>query len=183
MGKGTLVVQLSTADGALPVANAEIKILDIRGNLLYTLTTDESGLTEQVDLPAPPKETQLDPAQARRPYDRYMAIITVQGFRTVVINGVQIFDASDSTLPISMTPGNSDQIDEYEIGKNALEMESQSGAEFAPPTLPLARIHREVFIPTHITIHLGVPASNSRNVTVPFVDYLKNAMYTKRRTA
>jgi len=36
------------------------------------------------------------------------------------------------------------------------------------------RIHREVFIPTHITVHLGVPASNARNVTVPFVDYIKN---------
>jgi peptidoglycan hydrolase-like protein with peptidoglycan-binding domain len=29
-------------------------------------------------------------------------------------------------------------------------------------------------IPTNITVHLGPPSSNARNVTVPFVDYLKN---------
>ncbi len=29
-------------------------------------------------------------------------------------------------------------------------------------------------IPNNITVHLGPPASNARNVTVPFVDYLKN---------
>lgn len=31
-----------------------------------------------------------------------------------------------------------------------------------------------VFVPEYITVHLGTPASNARNVTVPFVDYIKN---------
>jgi len=30
------------------------------------------------------------------------------------------------------------------------------------------------FIPQNITVHLGTPASNAPNVTVPFVDYVKN---------
>ncbi len=30
------------------------------------------------------------------------------------------------------------------------------------------------YIPRNITVHLGSPASNSANVTVPFVDYVKN---------
>ena len=30
------------------------------------------------------------------------------------------------------------------------------------------------YIPKNITVHLGSPASNARNVTVPFVDYIKN---------
>jgi len=29
-------------------------------------------------------------------------------------------------------------------------------------------------VPETITVHLGTPASNARNVTVPFKDYLKN---------
>lgn len=173
MGKGTLVVQLSTNDGAMPIEGAQIKILDVRGNLLHDVTTDMSGKTERIVLPAPPKETQFDPNQSIRPYDRYMVIISAPGYRTDVINGVQIFDESDSVLPINMLPGTSNQVDEFDIGRNALEMRSQSGNQAAPP-MPNPLIHREVFIPTYITVHLGVPSSNARNVTVPFVDYLKN---------
>ena len=29
-------------------------------------------------------------------------------------------------------------------------------------------------IPENITVHLGAPGSNAENVTVPFVDYIKN---------
>ena len=35
-----------------------------------------------------------------------------------------------------------------------------------PPVLP--------YVPQNITVHLGAPASNAANVTVPFVDYVKN---------
>ena len=31
-----------------------------------------------------------------------------------------------------------------------------------------------VVVPEYITVHLGPPDSNARNVTVPFVDYIKN---------
>ena len=30
------------------------------------------------------------------------------------------------------------------------------------------------FIPEYITVHLGAPSSDARNVTVPFADYIKN---------
>ncbi|MDO4515950.1 MAG: peptidoglycan-binding protein [Bacillota bacterium] len=30
------------------------------------------------------------------------------------------------------------------------------------------------YIPTYITVHLGTPSSNAENVTVPFIDYIKN---------
>ena len=30
------------------------------------------------------------------------------------------------------------------------------------------------FVPQNITVHLGSPSSNAANVTVPFVDYVKN---------
>ena len=30
------------------------------------------------------------------------------------------------------------------------------------------------FVPETITVHLGAPASQAENVTVPFVDYIKN---------
>ena len=30
------------------------------------------------------------------------------------------------------------------------------------------------FVPENITVHLGAPSSNEENVTVPFIDYVKN---------
>ena len=33
---------------------------------------------------------------------------------------------------------------------------------------------RTPYIPEKITVHLGAPASNAENVTVPFADYIKN---------
>ena len=30
------------------------------------------------------------------------------------------------------------------------------------------------FVPQRITVHLGPPSSNAPNVTVPFIDYVKN---------
>ncbi|MBO4950726.1 MAG: peptidoglycan-binding protein [Clostridia bacterium] len=32
----------------------------------------------------------------------------------------------------------------------------------------------EIYIPEFITVHLGTPSSNARNVTVPFTEYIKN---------
>lgn len=50
------------------------------------------------------------------------------------------------------------------------------------PLLHLRKISKEVnhtaivipYVPESITVHLGAPASNAPNVTVPFIDYVKN---------
>jgi len=174
MGKGYLTVRLTTADAAMPVAGAKVEIFDMEGNLLNTQFTNESGMTAPVELAAPPMETQFDPELHVKPYAQYIVEITADGYNKTVISGVQIYDEAPSDLPIDMIPGSPAQVDEFDIGQNALEMDSQSGREAPPPTLPMGRIHREVFIPTHITVHLGIPASNARNVTLPFIDYVKN---------
>ena len=178
MGKGYLTVRLTTAESALPIEGAKVEIFDMDKNLLHTLYTDKSGLTDKVELPAPPMQTQFDPNLAVRPYSRYIVEITAEGYNKIAIHGVQIYDNSASDLPLDLTPlkpGEVPHTDEYDIGENALEQNpGRQNQESAPPTIAIARIHREVFIPTHITVHLGKPGSNSRNVTVRFVDYIKN---------
>ena len=178
MGKGYLTIRLTTADGAMPVVGARATIFDMDGNLLYTLYTDESGISEKIELSAPPVETQFDPNLAVKPYSRYIVKIQAEGFHDTIVNGVQIYDASSSSLPLDLNPvisGQPPKVDEYDIGENALEFRETS-QEAPPPSQELfvPRIHRQVFIPTHITVHLGIPASNARNVTVRFVDYIKN---------
>lgn len=47
--------------------------------------------------------------------------------------------------------------------------------EFAVPVLQQdTRVPRIVYIPEAVTVHLGIPDSNARNVTVSFTDYIKN---------
>jgi hypothetical protein len=86
-----------------------------------------------------------------------------------------------------INPNDPSHVDVYDIGDNALEFsstyqESPPASEggmrsIAPMDAPISIspfIHSEVFIPTHITVHLGIPTANTRNVTVPFIDYIKN---------
>jgi hypothetical protein len=176
MSKGYITIRAAAADQALPVPGAQVEILDMSGNLIYKLHTDESGLTERVELAAPPRQAQFDPNLAVKPYSRYTVKITAVGYYQSVIKGVQIYGESSSELPVNLEariPGQPDHVNEHDIGENALEMQGpRQRQEFAVPVI--ARIHREVFIPTHITVHLGAPASNARRITVPFVDYVKN---------
>ena len=172
MGEGSISVRLTAADSALPVSGARVNIYGMSGKLIETVFTDQSGLSNRVKLPAPPIETQFNPNLTVKPYSRYAVEIIAEGFNRAVVKGVQIYDQMPSELPVDMNFGHPGKTEEFEIGENALEMNSQSNnEEYAQPS---PRIHREVFIPTHITVHLGKPASNARNITVPFVDYIKN---------
>ena len=175
MGNGFLYIRATAFGGALPVTGAKVNIFDMNGNLVYELTTNECGLTKEVSLPSPPVEAQFDPNYVGHPYSQYIVEIKADGYQTSLVKGVQIYDKMPSVLPADMKAGSSSQVNEYSIGDNALELESTNQVVPTPADLvAAARVHREVFIPTHITVHLGAPAANARNVTVPFVDYIKN---------
>ena len=61
---GYLIVRVSTARGAIPLQNATVSV---RGSttqnsgIIYSLETDESGLTPKLPLPAPPRNNSLSP--------------------------------------------------------------------------------------------------------------------------
>ena len=46
MATGSLTIQARTAYDALPLPGVSVRILDAQNQLLYDLTTDESGRTE-----------------------------------------------------------------------------------------------------------------------------------------
>ena len=50
MAIGYIILQARTAQDALPLSDVKIRILDQLGNLVYELTTDESGETAKVPL-------------------------------------------------------------------------------------------------------------------------------------
>ena len=170
---GYLTVRVTAHNFALPVVGAEIKVTDMNGNFVETLFSDINGSSPAIAFYAPPPETQLDPEIHVKPYSQYIIDITADGYLETIIKGVQIFGDSSSDLPVDLiesTPETFGAVIERPIGENALlEYETHQDA---PPPHPY--VHSEVFIPSHITVHLGTPSSNARNVTVRFVDYIKN---------
>ena len=182
MSKGYLTIQVTAHNFATPVVGAKIDITDMDGNFIETLFTNISGTTPTMTLDAPPPETQLNPELPVVPYDKYIVDITAKDYLENITRGVQIYGDSSSTLPVDLiteTPANAGHIVERTIGENALLEQSANLNQAIPPedeeymemeTL----IHSEVYIPTHIIVHLGTPASTARNVTVRFADYIKN---------
>ena len=70
---GYMIVRVTTARGAIPLEGATVTVSDYfpedvkeRGNAIYTLTTNSSGLTDKFSLPAPPRELSPYPTSVKR---------------------------------------------------------------------------------------------------------------------
>ena len=180
MGKGTLIIQARTAEDALPLSGVRVRISDHQGRVLYNLITDESGETEQITLEAVDQETSLNPDYTGTPYTTYNLEAEKEGFNSLIINDIQIFDRENAIQPLELIPMLESQTvpttQEIFIGKHAVEMtepRNQIGPTMQPFTIQ-PFILRHVIIPNPITVHLGAPTSYASNVQVLFADYVKN---------
>lgn len=120
--RGTVRFRTYTARGALPVPNAEIIVSSVIGgnrHVFYTLTTDISGQTPIVSLPAPPKEQSLTPDSRITPYAVYDVSVKAQGFNDVYIKDMPVFEGIQSVQRVAMVPS---------LGQNS--------PEFIPETEP-----------------------------------------------
>lgn len=107
---GSLRFRTYTARGALPVGNATVEIsvqVDGKPYILYTLTTDNSGQTKPVSLPAPSAELSQKPDSEIRPYALYNAVVKANGFTTVELKDIPVFDGVASIQRVAMVPSSS----------------------------------------------------------------------------
>ncbi len=175
MGRGFLSLEVFTGTKALPIANAEATIKDNNGNILYTLKTDENGITEKVELETVNVETTLDPNYTGIPYKTYVVEVKAPNYISLTIRGVQIFDTVSSILPVNMLPSlnmkGAKSSTVISIPENNLLNKDDRIQESSNKT---PKILSDVFIPNNIKVHLGTPSSNAQNIEVPFIDYVKN---------
>ena len=193
MAEGYLIADLKNYSEAYPLVGASVTVEDKDGNVLYTLTTDESGKTEQVTLPTVDKELSLDENYTGHPYTDYTVKVHVPGYSDVIVHGVHIFDGELAIQPVSMIPipehlqqetsksaEESGFHPEYSspivinIGPNAIESSDERIQVGITPDNPRQRVLPVVVIPSHITVHLGRPAAAAQRVRVPFLEYIKN---------
>ncbi len=175
MAIGYLIIQVRTADGAVPLSGAEIRILDEEGNTIRELTTDESGGTEAVSLETVDKSFSLSPDYTGTPYTAYDVLVRASGFDSLYISEIPIYEGETAIQPAPLVPmlemQRSPMVTEITVGGPAVAMEEERIQERPDREL---RVLRQVVIPNPITVHLGTPSSSAANVQVPFTDYVKN---------
>ncbi len=178
---GKLKVSVTTGQGYTPIPGVRIEIADT-GNpndTLETLETDASGISETVDLNAPPLEFSMEPSD-NQPYAEYNLKLSAPGYDERIISGVQIFSGETGLQNIRLTPSQGTQ-DIY----NPLVINGHTLWEFYPPKIAEAEIKplnesgeivlRQVVVPETIVVHDGVPTdSTAQDYYVPYLDYIKN---------
>ncbi len=105
-GEGYLIMNVSSASGALPLKDARVHITgaDIQNrDVEYSLITNESGLSEKIALKAPPKSLSLSPGNANG-YAKYTAIVTKDGYYTQTFRALPVFDSITSIQPVLLVP-------------------------------------------------------------------------------
>ena len=127
-GRGKLQVIVNTADGVLPVADAAVSIYAsdkeaAHTGILYSLRSDRSGLTETVELDAPPRSLSLTPGNPV-PYARYNIAVQKNGYGTVRNIGVPVFDGIQSTQRVTLIP-----LSEFERDREESIVESDPASD------------------------------------------------------
>ena len=103
---GTLIFQVTGGQGAFPVAGAIIvltKELNDQQSLSFTITTDESGKTAPLSLPAPDKELSQRPGNGTV-FATYQATVSAPNHVTTEIRDLPVFDGITTIQPVSLSP-------------------------------------------------------------------------------
>lgn len=179
---GSLSIRLTSSIGLIPIDNATISI-SISGspqNTLEQVTTDDSGISPTISLPAPNFEYSQEPSQ-QQPYSTYDITVNAPGYEPVVVEGTEILPDVTAVQPITMNPSETNEPEEpIIIPEHTLYGDY-------PPKIPEDEIKpvnesgeivlSRVVIPEYIVVHDGVPQdSSAKNYYVRYTDYIKNVV-------
>lgn len=190
MSLGYLSVITRIADSASPISRTAVYIA-VGGNersntavsesyYSYYLTTDSSGNTGFIRLETPNVSLTENPESFQTPYTSVDVYVEAEGFFPVRVRNVQVFGETQSILPVNMLPKSSgyinlvDGVMDFTIPSNHLLSSETHGMRGPGIQLSEPLISEDIYIPNTITVHLGTPASEAQNVTVPFNEYIKN---------
>lgn len=179
---GSIFIRATSSLGYIPIKQATITIT-LAGDPDSTVevtTTDESGLSPTLSLPAPNLEFSQEPSE-EQPYASYDINISAPGYEPMVIEGTEILPDVTAIQPITLNPIESN-VEELPI----VIPEHTLYGDY-PPKIPEAEIKpvnesgeivlSRVVIPEYIIVHDGVPAdSTARNYYVRYTDYIKNVV-------
>lgn len=176
---GKLQVNVVTREN-VPVRDATVTIAasDSPNNIIERLTTNSSGQTETIDLPAPPLELSLNEANTTRPYTTYNIRIEALGYETEFIENAEILPDVLAIQNVRLTSKNASLTEDIMIPDHTLYGEYPPKVpeeEIKPVNEPGEIVLSRVVVPEIIVVHDGVPSNNSaQNYYVNYRDYIKN---------
>lgn len=164
-----------------PISGAiiSLSVNDGSNTTIETLTTDISGGTTSIRLPAPDIELSLTASNEVRPYSEYNITVTAEGYESGTITGIEILPDTLSEQRVKLTrseannPDNQVFIPEHTLYGEYPEKIPES--EIKPISETGEIVLSRVVVPETIVVHDGVPSDNSaKNYYVPYTDYIKN---------
>ena len=177
---GRFQINVQSTVRNVPIKDARIRI-SYTGNptqILEEVTTDDSGQSPSVDLPAPPLDYSLAPSEIQ-PYSEYTLNVTAPGYTPFDISGVEVLPTATALQAVYLEPQEAgEQIDNLVIPAHTLYGDY-------PPKIPEEEIKpmdetgeivlSRVVVPEYVVVHDGVPSdSTARDYYVRYKDYIKN---------
>lgn len=182
---GRLKVQCFIGNDYVPVDKVKVRINgkgDFATKNEIILNTDSSGLTQEIEVGAPPIEYSLDENSDKTPYSLYDIIVEREGFDPVKIIGCQVFseEVAYQVCNLSERPATRGMRQEViNILPNTLygdfpsKIPEEVDKPLPPPTSGV--VLAQPVVPEFIIVHQGSPNDPSApNYKVPFKDYIKN---------
>jgi hypothetical protein len=178
-GRGRLQVSVFDTTVGRPLRDARVRV-SRNGTDFGEMTTDSSGQTQVMDLPAPPLDFSLAPNEPK-PYTEYNVSVMSQEFEPLALNGVQILPDSKALQDCRLRPvqraGSSPQditIEQHTLWGVFPPKIPEDEVKPLPDTGGLVVLSQPV-IPEFVIVHLGTPTdTGAQNVWIPFKDYIKN---------
>lgn len=172
---GTLRIQTFAARQSAPMEGVTVAVQG-DGFTLHCIT-DATGSAADIPIEAPACTLSLDEDNTIRPYAVVSLTAAKPGYRTVRIEGIQIFAGQVTLAQPQMLPDTEEGKDipnaPIIIPPHPL-FAGSGGSGPQPVENCVPRVLDKVIIPKNITVHLGKPAASARNVTVSFRDYIAN---------
>lgn len=182
---GRLKVQCFRGNDYIPIDRAKITIRGIgefATNRTLNLTTNSSGLTEEIEVDAPPIEYSLNENSNKTPYSLYDITVEKENFDPMIIRGCQVFPGEVAyqicNLSTDLRAGNTRQ-EVINILPNTLygdfppKIPEEVDKPLPPPTSGV--VLPQPVVPEYIIVHQGSPNDASApNYRVDYKDYIKN---------
>lgn len=174
---GRIRVQCTTRNLA-PIQNATVSISEPDNpNPIGEFTTNESGLTEEIELPAPSIDYSQEPSQ-EQPYSTYNIRVIAQEFSPVTIQNAEILPDVTAVQNTVLEEAGTEEGNLYVIPPHTLFgdyppkiAEPEVKETFETGEIVLS----QVVIPEFVIVHDGPPTDTSAaNHYVRFRDYIKN---------
>ena len=176
MATGILRIQAFAARQSAPVEGVTVNI--VGDGFTAARMTDAEGNAADVTLTAPDCALSLEEDNTTRlPYAVCSLTASKAGYRTVRIQGIQVFAGQVTLAQPEMIPETEEDrdVEDPPIIIPPHPLFAGGGGSGRAPADPCApRVLDRVIIPKNITVHLGKPAASARNVTVSFRRYIAN---------